>query len=149
MRTIKYRGKQNDTWLYGYVFEKAGEYFIFDDKGQHEVNQESIGQFTGIKDTNEKLVYEGDIILIPPTNFNVEIIGVVVFYNASFIVRSLSSGSNFSIDYVFRERMPGKPNPQIIGNIFESKELIEKFISYDEVKDWRSSCISSLGQRTH
>ena len=26
MRTIKYRGKQNDTWLYGYVFEKAGEY---------------------------------------------------------------------------------------------------------------------------
>ena len=47
-----------DKVIDGYVFEKDGKYFILDDKGQHEVNQESIGQFTGIKDTNEKVIYE-------------------------------------------------------------------------------------------
>lgn len=64
----KYRGKRidKDEWVRGWFKEKVIEnvthYFIIDEDTTYEVNEESIGQYTGRNDDYGNLIFEGDII---------------------------------------------------------------------------------------
>ena len=146
MRTIKYRGKtKNGEWLYGDLLQVANEVFIAPSDGdwfdfipwsrnnvfhlpaaKYAVIPETAGQFTGLLDKNGKDIYDGDIMRIPETEFNIEIIGVVEFDRGSYVVRSFFSGTNSSLAWAVRERQPGERRSVVIGNIYDNPELLNK-----------------------
>ncbi len=137
MREIKFRGKKIDSneWIFGWLrqsghqeIQKAnGQYIrtekyyqIQNNKYHFEfVTEETIGQYTGLKDKKRKEIYEGDIV---KGLFNdpeePEIIGIVRYDDckASYMVVS-KNGSEWELGCL--------DELEVIGNIHDNPELLE------------------------
>ena len=129
MREILFRGKRidNGEWVEGFLiglydpmikentikhaFIKDGT--IFD--GEHKVDPETIGQYTGLTDRNGKKIFEGDIL-----KGSDNIICVVEWdtENARFLGRVILNKERY-IAYIGRE-----PKSENIGNIYDNPELL-------------------------
>ena len=126
MRAIKFRGKalHNGVWHYGYLSEistlplgEVGEIrSIHEDCVQSTiVKAETIGQFTGVTDIYGKEIYEGDILALYFENHCTWKVAVLFEYNG-FQVKRKDGRSTFL----------GQKPWEIIGNIYDNPELLEK-----------------------
>lgn len=129
MREIKFRGFNNfnNGWIYGSLVEiyedchilKEGKTF-FD---RHtKVDKESIGQYTGLKDKDGKEIYEGDILKYKRNDISEE--NFKLYWNeeeSAFYLQNIlyPNDDDIAVKYYRIE------NFEIIGNIFENKELLE------------------------
>lgn len=136
MREILFRGKRTDNgeWVYGDLLhptEDDKDYYIenFTQKKNncHAVIPETIGQYTGVKDMNNKRIFERDIISIPYRDMSgfIEYQKALVFFNDERFAWSVKfmDGEVLSLDDVID---PSYPNDFIVeDNITDNKELAE------------------------
>lgn len=144
-RETKFRGKRidNGEWAYGYYGWSMGKHYITQivnefptqsDPGgcyienTYEVIPESVGQYTGLQDKNNKDIYESDIL---QGKFATGIGGLSTkykYFNFSISFQVNNNSSKFSIDCpedVGRYRFyPYISQGEVIGNIFENTDLI-------------------------
>lgn len=119
-REIKFRGKRlaNDEWCYGSLLIWAdGECTILEKSDssnavwKREINPDTVGQFTGLRDRNGKEIYEGDILRGGGNVF------VQVEYDApQFCYKDNGFGYKF---------LNHPENFEVIGNIHDTPELLE------------------------
>ena len=128
MRNIKFRGKTGTTegkkWVYGYLykiksfFSEDYQYFIKNEHLQEtSVDEDTIGQYTGLKDKNGKEIYEGDII---KCSFYPDFIFEIKFTELCWYMRKIPTSEHIKLSDVLYEDL------EVIGNIYDNKNLLEE-----------------------
>ena len=136
MREIIFRGKRldNGEWVDGYLYEhepalvgiasendvpEPSKWFIartgFADWNMPrpvefvEIDPSTVGQYTGLKDKNGKMIFEGDILSLRTGRPH-----VVRFKNGAFILEDSAIPMSFAIKF------------EIIGNAHDNPELLKE-----------------------
>lgn len=138
MREIKFRGKRvdNGEWVYGSLmvgFTGINYIIVMHDHilsmtEMYEVNPETVGQFTGLKDKNGKEIYEGDIVksVFNHKDTNKTDVAVVEYdtINPCFVLAYKYNGNgHFCYEYDFVQC--GLRYNEIIGNLHENPDLLK------------------------
>lgn len=125
MRTIKFRAKRlnNSEWIYGDYHHRAGNVHCIirmepDDNGKvcyiiRQVDAETAGQFTGMRDKTGKEIYFGDIVRNKYGD-----IGSVIWFSDWSIRVDWGGGDIHFIDPEWEL--------EVIGNIHDNPELLNK-----------------------
>ena len=124
-REIKFRGKSLNTGLWSHgdlrqdnIRRKA---YV-----EYEVDPETIGQFTGLRDCKGKEIYEGDILSF--TVFDAfggdrQHRGTVRYCGSRFMIwLSLDGDVRLDLDWVIEQ----DDELEIIGNIYDNPEITKR-----------------------
>ena len=142
-RDIEFRGLtgsvKGDIWVYGTPYKveslfSADERYYIRNKhtNDHIVDPKTIGQYTGLKDKNGKKIFEGDIV-------KNEDYTLAIVYNPKvqgFVLTDKNDWLNEPTDRIYdcddiEEKFINKffeyncVSYEVIGNIYENKELLE------------------------
>lgn len=124
MREIVFRGKRADTgeWVYGYYYSECGNTYIIVNRQAESktkrnipflVEEDTVGQYTGMKDFKGTYIWEGDIV-----RYNCSdkvIVGKVVWCSCFFEVDVHNGAESYVLTQFCR----------VIGNIHDTPELLE------------------------
>ena len=139
-REIKFRGKDyNNKWRYGdLVQEKWGKgkaIMIKKNTTAWSVLEDTVGQFTGLKDENGKEIYEGDIIEFSYDefigNFDTKVAkGTIEFTNGTFLIKTFEiegkKVKDTDNEECFLLYTVNTCTLKVIGNVYENSELLEE-----------------------
>lgn len=157
MKEYKFRGKEIDTgkWVYGGLFKEPAppqcfektledKYWIVYSDPRYmpdwnlpykmvrtDVNKETIGQYTRLKDKDGKEIYEGDIVKIHKHNFDYgfkkDEIGQIKFIDGAFgFYREESKNEYYFNDLATESGYRELEYYEVIGNIYDNPELLEE-----------------------
>jgi uncharacterized phage protein (TIGR01671 family) len=136
MREIMFRGKRTDNheWVEGFVSRHticAETTYLatvieipikkFYEDGSYEVDESTVGQFTGLLDNSGKKIFSGDIL----RNVKTGKTGFVVWHGtmAGFILIKLPRASHASFEW--GELFRAFDSSVVIGNVHDNPELLE------------------------
>lgn len=139
MRTIKFRGKvkhhdpmtnPENGWVEGYYVQDLAQgemrSYIFQPPCSWEVIPETVGQFTGLVDKNEKEIYEGDIVLSKLKRARKYDERLVICFDDFEWQGKNVNGSTTSLSLLVEYH-----TIEVIGNIHDNPELLKGGIYED------------------
>lgn len=140
MREIKFRGYNEfeKKWVYGYGLHQSifidGSSNAYVTAGIREVfivDKESVGQYTGLKDKNGVEIYEGDIVRRPAFVDKdcyckvSKLFGYIEMNSYAWCVVNKYKNKKYLSPLFIEEEVGELENIEVIGNIYENKELLE------------------------
>ena len=141
-REIKFRGKvfnygKDCGWVYGYYHcEYTGNFYscistIDPEKAEtnlYSVEENTVGQFTGLRDKNGKEIYDGDIIhYTHHAGYLLDsFVGEVVWMDDYACFGYSTMGYDYAFADIDEIDSDFLSHVEVIGNIYENPELLTK-----------------------
>lgn len=121
-----WRGKRKETgeWAYGCLVRSSlrATIFVLDENTNRmsgtEVDPSTLGECTGLRDKNGKLIFEGDIV--EAVGINEKQIAPIAFRKGFFIVDGKYGIFRIGVGTYKRQQL------KIIGNIHDNPELLKQ-----------------------
>lgn len=123
MREIKYRGKCIETgkWIRGSLLITDVDTEIADEKScirsRRSVDPDTVGEFTGLKDSNGNDIYEGDILKYETPKYPNHKPYVIKWSEEDCCFECVNE-DNFMLPSVWGEM-------EILGDIYDNPDLLE------------------------
>ena len=144
MREILFRGKREDNgeWVEGFYACVLDSHYIitgrFDsltngiiNSEAYKVDPETIGQFTGVMDTNGRKIFEGDIVRLTDEPNEFEWTAVITFgnpngwYDWGWQLKPIGGFDGNKAILFWVDMEDAGAYCEIIGNIHDNPELLE------------------------
>ena len=142
MREILFKAKRidNGEWVYGnYAFTDTNrkQHFIFQNKAfEHEVDKDTICQYTGLTDKNGNKIWENDVVQFEDTGeegyeykegYDFINRAKVEFAEARWSLTNFIDTNSGVVDEMYNhiEFMDFWQYSEVIGNIFDNPELVK------------------------
>lgn len=130
-REILFRAKREATneWVYGYFVNEYDDFQIYiqpqiiTQSGREYINENTLGQFTGLTDKNGTKIFENDILQVNCRCHGNEIGRVCIYYKYAMYLCDVIYGD---IDFDTLGMLNANYQLEVIGNIYDNTELIEK-----------------------
>ena len=132
MRTIKFRGKHIKTgeWLYGSHYNDGAEDYILENLPNsalgfenRQIDQNTIGQFTGLQDSKGNDIYEGDIVVATSIR--------IPYYGKKMTCEIVYDEQMACYDFKTNDRQRNicvsilDVVCEVVGNVFDNSELLK------------------------
>ena len=136
MREIFFRGKDRmgGEWVYGDLYQERHsdgtiKTTIVQPLSVYNVDPDTVGQYTGVVDTNGKQIYEGDIVgYTDRSTGKTSVLGVVRWSREGCFYINTDSIHNYNTENSganLGHMMPSHRSLTIIGNIHDNPEMIK------------------------
>lgn len=123
MREIRFRGKVHGDWVEGIAPESDAWAWFW-----AVVDKDTVGEYVGIEDNNEKDIYEGDIVKFKQDDGGHDI-GEIVYgkHNGAFCFRLPNIGIRVPmLNFMSTLSLAATYDFEVIGNVYENPELLER-----------------------
>ncbi len=131
-REILFRAKSSQSWCYGYVHKDyespmPNKWRLTTAYGDVKViNSDTIGEWTGLLDKNNVMIFEGDILQV---NYHGNEIGrVCIYYKYAMYLCDVVYGD---VDFETLGMLNANYQLEVIGNVYDNKDIVD-------AKEWSS-----------
>ena len=135
MRDIIFRGKDiKGKWHFGLLAHVGNAWYISNKAGiatAFEVIPETVGQYTGLKDKNGEMIFEGDIVKCTDANCAYDFTAVVLFgnpngeYNWGFQLKRIGGAEANTDILLWVDMEEAGAFIEVVGNIHDNPELLK------------------------
>lgn len=137
MREMLFKAKRidNGEWIEGYYYKRVQGNNVVDAIEKYngniesieyyEINPETLCQYIGITDKNDRKIFENDIIETHTFGFDNDHFITYVKFGAKFSMQGFYLDNGRSLFYFGQSDLTKMDDTKVIGNIFDNPELVK------------------------